>query len=335
VRVTVVGLGAVGARTVRQLVEHEQSAEIVVADRNRARAAEVVERMGGSVRADPDALQTAVSADGSASAGVVVLAVRAGEHRVLAEQALDTGQHVVSVADSILDVHQLLELDAEAETRQRSVVVGAGFSPGLTCVLARHAARRFDAVTEIHVAQHGTGGPDCARHRHQALQGEALDWRDGAWRSRRGRTGRELVWFPEPIGGQDCYRAALPGARLLAPYFDGVQRVTARVSATRRDRLTALLPMLRRPHHDGGPGAVHVEVRGRKGRGTGVAVLGAMDHPAVAAATVAATAVRWIGDGALPVGAHGLAVMTDSDAFLGELARRGVKPAVFEGSADA
>jgi len=285
--------------------------------------------MGPNVRADPTAL------DDPAGTDVVVLAVAADEHRLLAERALDTGQHVVSVGDSMADIGLLLELDGEAETKELSVLCGAGLSPGLTCVLARHAAGHFDRVDEIHVAQHGTGGPACARHHHEAMQGDALDWRDGAWRSRRGRTGRELVWFPEPVGGQDCYRAALPGARLLAPYFDGVDRVTVRVSATRRDRLTALLPMMRRPHHDGGPGAVHVEVRGRRGSETGVAVYGAMDHPSVAAATVAATAVRWIAAGTVPAGAHGLAVIDDSAGFLGELARRGVKAAIFEGSSDA
>jgi len=285
--------------------------------------------MGPAVRAEPGAL------DDPAGTDVVVLAVAADEHRMLAERALDSGQHVVSVGDSMSDIRHLLELDGEAETKNLSVVCGAALSPGLTCLLARHAADRFDRVEEIHVAQHGTGGPACARHHHKAMQGDALDWRDGAWRSRRGRTGRELVWFPDPVGGQDCYRAALPGARLLAPYFQGVDRVTVRVSATRRDRLTALLPMMRRPHHDGGPGAVHVEVRGRRGSETGVAVYGAMDHPSVAAATVAATAVRWIVAGRVPAGAHGLAVLDDSAAFLAELARRGVKAAVFEGSADA
>ena len=35
-------------------------------------------------------------------------------------------------------------LDTEARERGRSIVAGAAFSPGMTCVLARHAAASFD-----------------------------------------------------------------------------------------------------------------------------------------------------------------------------------------------
>ena len=69
------------------------------------------------------------------------------------------------------------------------------------------------------------------------------------------------------------------------------ERVTARLAATRRDRLTSRLPMLRPPHADGGPGAVRVELRGeRAGEGRVTVVYGAMDVPSVAAGAVAARA---------------------------------------------
>ena len=156
----------------------------------------------------------------------------------------------------------LLELDAAARAKGTHVVVGAGFSPGLSCVLAVLAARAFERVEEIHVAKVGTGGPACARQHHRALGGHAFDWRDGDWERRSGGSGRELCWFPDPVRAVDCYRAALPEAILLAPAFPGVSRVTVRMAANRRDRLTARLPMLRRPHPEGELGAIRVEVRG-------------------------------------------------------------------------
>jgi hypothetical protein len=187
-------------------------------------------------------------------------------------------------------------------------------------------------VDEIHIAKSGTGGPACARQHHRALGRGAIDWRDGSWDARPGGSGRELCWFPDPIGPQDCYRAELPDALLVVPAFPGVRRVTSRVSATRRDRLTARLPMLWPTDPEGGPGAVRVEVRGRSdGRGS-VLVYGAMDRPAVAAGAVAAVACRFIVEGSLKrFGSAGLAESVDSLAFLSELARRGVRAAVFEG----
>lgn len=263
---------------------------------------------------------------------VVVLA-HPGRHRSAAEVALEHGAHVVSTADAIDEVRALLDLDAEARERALSVVVGAAFAPGLSCVLARHAASTFDSVDEVHVARAGTGGPACAHQHHRALASGAVDWRDGAWERRAGGSGRELCWFPDPVGGLDCYRGGLPDGLLLVPAFPRVNRVTARLAASRRDRLTAHLPMLRRPHPEGTVGAIRVEVRGRRGTTSDVRVLGVMDRPAVAGGTVAAIAAGWAADGRLArAGAAGLAELVDDVVpFLKDLAHRGVRAAVFEG----
>ena len=294
-RVLLHGAGAVGARVVRQLVEAAELAEVVVAGGDAARRAEVVTGGGPKVTDGGDDL------DGHA-VDAVVLAGAAGTHVEVARAQLALGRAVVSCSDDVEDVQGLLALDGLARDNGAVAVVGAGFSPGYTCVLARHAAARFDRVDEIHVARSGTGGPACARQHHRALSGTALDWREGAWQRRPAGSGRELCWFPDPIGAADCYRAELPDALLLVPAFVGVERVTARLAASRRDRMTARLPMLRKPHPEGLVGAVRVEVRGRRGSAQDVVVLGALDRPAVATAAVAALAARWAVQRAAPGG---------------------------------
>jgi saccharopine dehydrogenase-like NADP-dependent oxidoreductase len=329
VRVLLVGAGAVGARAARQLLSSEDAPDaVLVADLDPRRVSTVCDSLGS-----PSA-PWRWAADEIAPGDVVLLASPTG-HRLAAEQALERGAHVVSASDDIEVVSGLLALDAEARERKLSVVVGAGFCPGLSCVLARHAAAAFDSVDEVHVAKSGTGGPACARTHHEALGSFAVDWRDGTWVRRPGGSGRELAWFPDPVGGQDCYRAALPDALVLVPAFPGVRRVTARVSATRRDRLTARLPMLRPPHPEGVIGAVRVEVRGVRGSSRDTRVLGAIDRPAIAAGAVAAVATLWAGAGGLArAGAGGLGeLVEDPVPFLQELARRGVRAAVFEGAA--
>ena len=135
------------------------------------------------------------------------------------------------------------------------------------------------------------------------------------------------------MGAQDCYRAALPDALLLAPAFPTAQRITARVSATRRDRITARLPMLRPPHPEGTIGAIRVEVRGQRDLSRQVVILGAVDRPAVAAGATSAVAALWVASGRWPeAGARSLAQVPDAVGVLGELARRGVRAAAFEGS---
>ena len=322
----VIGAGAVGARVARQLLSSDDVEHVVVRETDDRRADAVLESLGSDASRD----------DGTVAVDAAVLALPAGLHADLAADLVRAGVDVVSVGDAIGDVERMLDLDHEARERGRAIVVGAGFSPGLSCLLAAHAATGFDEVDEIHVARAGTGGPACAVQHHEALAEHAIDWRDGGWVRRSGGSGRELCWFPDPIGGRDCYRAALPDALLLVPAFPGVKRVTARLAATRRDRLTTRLPMLRRPHPEGGPGGLRVEVRGRRGTASDVRVLGAMDHPALAAATVAAVTARWCGAGRLErSGAAGLASMVEPRSFLEELRERGVRAAVFEGSATA
>jgi len=323
-RVGVVGAGAVGARAARQLVSSTAVARVLIDDHDDARANAVAASLG----------EDQASVSDSRDVDVALLTLPGAQHVARARELLDRGVPVVSVADGIDEVRALLDLDAVARAREVSLVVGAGFSPGLTCVLAAHAASTLDQVDEVHIAKVGTGGPSCAQAHHRALAGEALDWRDGAWVTRRAGSGRELCWFPDPVGGADCYRAALPDALLLEPAFPGVERITARLGANRRDRITARLPMLRPPHPEGGPGGIRVEVRGRRGTARVVQVLGAMDRPAVAAGAVAAVAAVQAGLRQLRrPGAGGLAELIDPLPFLSDLAQRGVKAAVFEGAA--
>ncbi len=322
--VLVVGAGAVGARAARQLASTE-GVRVLVHDDRAGRARTVVESLGGAAEAvDADRVER-VGAD------VAVVASPTGTHVARATALLRAGTAVVSTSDDVDDVRRLLDLDAEARERGLAVVVGAAFSPGLTCLLARHAATALDRVDEIHVARVGTGGPACARQHHAALGDSSLDWRDGGWLRRPAGSGRELCWFPDPIGGRDCYRAALPDALLLVPSFPGVDRVTARLAANRRDRITARLPMLRPPHPEGGPGGVRVEVRGERGGTRHVLVYGAMDVPAVAAGAVSAQAAVAVAGGTARAGAAGLAALPDPLPILTDLARRGVKAAAFQG----
>lgn len=327
-RAIIVGAGAVGARAGRQLLFLGHLDDLVVADAYTSRAEAVAESFGSPAR----------SVDGNgvavAEVGDVVVIATPNGHRHLAEEALERGAHVISTTDSVDDVKALQELDGMARSLALNVVIGSGFAPGLSCVLAALGARAFERVEEIHVSKVGTGGVACSEHQQQALNGESLDWRDGQWQARRGGSGRELCWFPDPIRGVDCYRAALPDPLLLHAAFPAAQRITARVGASRRERLAVHVPLRRRKvDPEGQVGAIRVEVRGAQGTSLDDRVLGAVDRPAVAAGAVTAMAARWALDGRLlHTGASGLAGLVEPGPFLAALAERGVKVAIFEGA---
>jgi len=331
-RAIVVGVGAVGARAARQLLALGPLDDLAVVDPDTSRRAAVVASLGRPVSVGSNLESVLTTVRGPSTA--VVLASPAGGHRRLAELAMEAGASVVSVSDSADDVAGLLTLDDAARAKGLSVVAGAGFSPGLSCVLAAYAARSFEKVDEIHVARVGVGGPACTRQHQSASRGRAQEWAEGEWVTRRAGSGRLLCWFPDPIGGLDCYRGDFAEPLLLAPAFPGVDRVTSRYGARRRDRLTARLPLLTRPLPEGDLGALRVEVAGTQGLTRDARVVGAIDRPAVAAGAVAALAARWAVDGRLSrPGAAGLASLVEPGPFLAVLAERGVKVAVFEGAA--
>lgn len=235
-------------------------------------------------------------------ADVIVLA-HGGDQTPIIAGLVEHGVHVVSMADADDDTYRLLELDTAARQRDLTIVAGAATSPGLSGLIARHGAADFDHIDEIHIALHGTAGPECARVHHRSLKGRAVAWHNDTWRTYVGGSGRELVWFPEPIGALDAYRAQSPEPVLMQRVFAGVDRVSHRRTARRRDRFTAQLPMLRPPHPEGGIGGIRIELRGAAPDGSRMtAIYGVAEMIATAtAATAAAFVHELIGPG-LPAG---------------------------------
>ena len=235
--------------------------------------------------------------------GDVVVLAHGGEHAHPAATALELGAHVVAVGDGVDDTRAQLALGVLAAEQGTTLVVGAAMAPGLAGLFARHLAAGLAGVDEIHVAVHGTAGPACARAHHRSLRHPALGWHDGHWVEHLGGSGRELCWFPEPIGARDCYRAAHAAPVLLQRAFPAIGRISMRRSATRRDRFTARLPMLRAPHHEGGVGALRVEVRGDDPAGGRACMVGGVaELVGTAAGSCAAAFVAELLHGGLPAG---------------------------------
>ena len=327
----IVGVGATGARIARSLVREHPEARVLLLDEHAGRVEKLAAALGDSVEGfvvNERLTPLDVGVD------VAILATRAGGQAVDAQHCLDYGCDVIATSDSLGATRDMLELDEVAKREDRRLIIGAGMMPGLSDLLAAQGRKRFNEIHEIHVSKFGTGGPDCARQHHAALKRLCFDWRDEGWQRRAGGSGRELAWFPEPVEAADCYRAALPDPLLLVRSHPDAQRVSARMAATRRDRLTMHLPMLRRPHPEGLLGAVRVELRGTIQGEQRDLVLGCAERPAVATAVVAATCAEYLAahSGMIPAGAHGLAEVVDAGDFLQELRRRGLRPEVFVGA---
>lgn len=323
-----VGAGAVGARTARQLTDTPGIDRVLVVERRTSHAQEVVAAMG------PRAELVEWTSDTPLPKGVaaVACALPAGCEQPIASRALEAGVPFASSGD---DENDLMGLRSLTETARRSgvaIIAGCGLAPGLADVLARHAADAFDTVDEIGVARAGTSGDACVATATRALRGGSAELRDGIYEESRRRGGHELVWFPEPIGPRECERVAT-GVHLLSAAVPDATRISVRLA---RDDTGARQRWLRRRDPEGSWGAIRVEVWGRRGVSREPIVYGAIERTAIAAGTVLGVTAAALA-GALPgllapsAGVFGLGAVAQPRAFLAELSRRGVKAAIFEG----
>ncbi|MGH8991428.1 MAG: hypothetical protein ACRDZ7_07870, partial [Acidimicrobiia bacterium] len=264
----------------------------------------------------------------------VAVAADAGVERAVVERGLERRVPVACSSDDPDRVRSLLDLDDAAREAGISVAAACGLAPGLSDVLARHAAGALEVANEVHVARAGWAGPACAGRLHRSYKGVALEWRDGAWVRERAGSGRQVVWFPDPVGGLDCRRAASAQAQLLVGALPRLNRVSMRVA---RNQAEAYRRRTRRPPEvEGDWGATWVEVRGRRGRAEEVLVYGVVDRMGFAAGTVLGVAAGWLAGLGEPAvtqtGVHGLGALFEPVPFLAELAGRGVTAAAFEGA---
>ena len=284
------GAGVVGARVAESLSIESQTS-IVVYDASQIVAQRLARRLS-----ETNSLIKATNRSELHRAKVVVLA-GPSPHTPVAKEFLGKGVSIVSTSDDIADCLNLLSLSELATENKATLIIGAASSPGMSGLLVRNLSKSFDSIDEVHIALHGTGGPACARQHHRALSGQSIGWHDGEWLRRPAGSGRELCWFPEPVGAYDCYRGELPDPLLIKRAFPELVRVTARVSATRRDRVFARLPMLIPPRAEGGMGGLRVEVRGTKNGERVVDVVGVAERVGQVAGVVSGCVARSISVG--------------------------------------
>ena len=259
-RIGVLGLGAVGARAGAAGRRRVPAvSEVLVSDVDRARADRVARVMGVDVVAStPDALF---------AVDTVIIATPA-PHARAAAGFLEHGVDVVSVSDDLADVRALIALDHTARRAERtwwpepaSLPVSSTCSP---------ASWRAGSTPSTRSTWPSTAPGDRRAPASTTSPSGAgpCSGTTASGSSARPARGGNCAGSPTPSAPWDCYvrragraapaRAVVPGRRA------GARR---RLSATRRDRVTARFPMLRPPHAEGGLSGVRIEVRGTRGGG--------------------------------------------------------------------
>jgi saccharopine dehydrogenase-like NADP-dependent oxidoreductase len=326
VQALVIGAGAVGTKVAQQLLSSNTVDKIILRDTSPEKLGLASKTLGNRVEVEHFPFSQNMDAD------LVIVASPRGTQLEAVKKAVSLRRPTVVVSDGLSETVSILSLEKEAFEFGVPVVVGTGFAPGLSCVLTAYGKTLLEKTEEIHVSKMGTGGPACALVHHRALSRMSFGWREDKWDKRLGGSGRELLWFPEPVGPQDCYHAALSDPILLHNAFPEVSRISAKMAATRRDRFTAFFPMLSPPHNEGGVGAIRVELRGSNNGVQENIVLGVSEHPALAAASVTALTSEYILKQKINLNHMStLALIVEPSEFLSELTKRSIAVEIFEG----
>jgi hypothetical protein len=324
VRVLLAGVGAVGTRAARQLVDTPGVSEVLLADTDADRMKSVAEALGQKASVHAFAPGDPIPA----GVDVVACALPTGLDHAVAAAVITAGVSMVSTDDDHDAIESIRALERNAAGAGVTIALGCGFAPGLSCVLARHAADMFQSVDEIRVARVGWAGPSSVAAVRHGRRASVRSWHDNSWREEHPH-GETLVWFPDPIGGHDC-SLVTGGTALVVDSFPGVSRISMLLGEPPKRT------WLRRHFGDDGEwGAARVEVWGNRDTGHDCIVYGVVERTSVAAGAVLAVVAAQLGGALGPrverPGVRGLGALVDAKPFLAELAQRGVRAAVFEG----
>lgn len=321
--VLLVGIGEVGIRAARQLVDTPGVERVLLAGHESSRLARVADALGRGAEVvaftPGDPIPQGVDA--------VATATPSGIDHAVVVSAITQRIPVASCDDDHDAIDALRALDPNARASGVTIAAGCGLAPGLADVLAAHAAAMFKSVDEVRVARSGWAGPASVASVRHARRALVRSWHDGAWREENPH-GEVLVWFPEPIGAQDC-RLVTGGTALLAAALDAPRVSVLLGEPPKRTWLR------RRFGDDGEWGATRVDVWGQRDDTFDCVVYGVVERTAVAAGTTLAVAAASLAGALGPridrPGVHGLGALVTPAAFLAELAQRGVRAAAFDG----
>lgn len=205
------GAGAMGQVVVRDLAASQQVTEVVIADLSVERAEKVKSLIGSSkikcVATDLTNKTSLVSALKGAS--VVVASIPYRFNVQVMEAALEAGCHYLDLGGLFHVTRKQMELHDKFVKAKLLAVLGMGAAPGMTNVMAAHAAKDMDTVETIEMV---VAGVDFAQSNHPFLPPYALDtildeyalepmvFEDGKFLAKPPMSGETTVEMPEPVG---------------------------------------------------------------------------------------------------------------------------------------
>jgi saccharopine dehydrogenase-like NADP-dependent oxidoreductase len=212
-KVAVLGAGAMGSITIRDLVETAPDLQIVVGDYNLDAAKRVAKAYGKRIiPVRVDATKPASVASAFKGCGAIITAVQHQFNLPVMQGALKLGAHYCDLGGLFHFTRKQLKLHAAFRKKKLTAVLGCGAAPGVANVLAASAADTMDRVDEVHIMVGGIdrtvgrpeGGPLGTSYSLQTIMEEASTpaalFTGGKFKFVEAMSGNDEVQFPAPVG---------------------------------------------------------------------------------------------------------------------------------------
>lgn len=231
--------GAMGRRAAQALARSPEVSELTLTGRNEEQVRALAAELGGPSRGvaldviDHNTLVATLK-------GHHVAAGAIGPYYLweipIAKAAIEAGVPYVSVCDDHDAAQQVLKLDEAAKKRGVTVLTGAGWTPGLTNILAKKGTAILDEARKVHIAWAGAladaDGTASILHALHIFTGKVPSFIGGKHLEVQAGSAAEIVTFPKPIGPVKVYNTGHPEPVTIPRFIEGLEEVTLRGGLT-------------------------------------------------------------------------------------------------------
>lgn len=152
--------------------------------------------------------------------------------KTVIDKAIEHGKDYVDICDDHDATVEVFNRKAEIDRGKSRILVGMGWTPGITNVLARAGYEEVPNATDIDIAWAGSAadasGKAVISHVFHAVSGEVPVFLDGRLESVPARQLRKDTVFPSPINRVETYVVGHPEPVTVPVFLKGVRNVILR-----------------------------------------------------------------------------------------------------------
>ncbi len=235
------GAGDMGSAAVRDLV-FSGVERVIVGDFNKVATEKLVERVKGG---DTEVEGTYVNVndkknliDAIVRSDLVINTVGPfyKYENTVVDATMEAGKDYVDICDDHDATLRVLEREKEIAKGKSRILIGMGWTPGITNVLARAGYDSLETTTDINIGWSGSAadasGIAVISHVFHAVTGEVPMYLDGKLEYVPARQFKREIDFPDPISRLETYFVGHPEPITIPRYLKGVNNVTLRGALT-------------------------------------------------------------------------------------------------------